>query len=156
MTTFFTKREPCTKFCGILISFHEVIKLLKWDHTRECMKYFTSPLFFYMFLLILLERTFWCFDHFWRTYRVKVTSSKQVNINNMLIVVSKQTFWEFSLMPFCFMMKSIIFSESCYFDLRPPLVNSNVLHSTLKLNDFSFICYSFTLMNTRLMPNRMF
>ena len=74
-------------------------KLLKW-HTRECMKYFTSPLFFYMFLLILLERTFWCFDHFWRTYRVKVTSSKQVNINNMLIVVSKQTFWKFSLMPF--------------------------------------------------------
>lgn len=93
------EEEFCTKFYGVLISFHEVIKLLKW-HTRECMKYFTSPLFFYMFLLILLERTFWCFDHFWRTYRVKVTSSKQVNINNMLIVVSKQTFWKFSLMPF--------------------------------------------------------
>ena len=40
-------------------------------------------------------------------------------------------FWNF-LMPFCFMMKKNLLSNSCYFGLRPPLKS---LNTTTTLQD---------------------
>ena len=34
----FTEKEPCTKFCGVLISFHEVMKLLSFKFDASDVK----------------------------------------------------------------------------------------------------------------------
>lgn len=72
------EKEPCTKFCGVLDRSHEVIKLLKLIHTRECTKYFIAVLFFVFFFAIFIIFTdkkphikcYGVFDHFSTTYIV--------------------------------------------------------------------------------------
>ena len=64
----FIDKEPCTKFCDVLISSLQSFEsVCEWRHRREYAKHFT-PGFFCIFLLVLRRKNlpqFYCrFDRF--------------------------------------------------------------------------------------------
>ena len=129
------EKRPCTNVCGVLVSFHEVMKLQsffwKWHHTHEYTTHFTTG-FLCIFLLILWRRNlhqslmvfltifhkFMKLQNFkwWNYVLPYLTSSTQMNIHNMLtmayMLILRIKLWPNSWsIAFCIMMKKDRFKE---------------------------------------------
>ena len=73
------RKDPCTKFCGVLIRFHEVVKLQSFEFSvsdviPENVQHI-SPLVFFAFFVSFMEKKppikfYGVFDHFSRAYEV--------------------------------------------------------------------------------------
>ena len=73
------EKEPCTKFCGVLISSHEVIKLQSFESTVSdavsANVQYILPLVSFTYICYFYEKKFFytvygLFDHFSWTYEV--------------------------------------------------------------------------------------
>ena len=94
--------EPCTKFCGVLISFNEVIKLQSFEFDASDVIPANAQIISFHIFINFMENELSTklnsvFDHFSRTYKVtKFWMIKlcldvsdvltQINILNMLIL----------------------------------------------------------------------
>ena len=94
-------KEPCTKFCDVLIRFHEDIKLHSFefkvsDILHENVQNISPLLFSIFFFINFMEKTsykaFWCFNHVSQTYKVKKFSMTKMHLDvSDVIHAMKQT-----------------------------------------------------------------
>ena len=125
-------QEPCTKFYGVLIGFHEIIKLKSFKFSVSDIiprKYKTChPWFSLDFLLVFMEKTpptikfYSIFHHLSRNREAAKFWIIKLYLNvNDVIHANEQTkyancslhknFWNFLLMSFCFMIKRNYFKQ---------------------------------------------
>ena len=73
------RKDPCTKFCGVLIRFHKVVKLQSFEFSVSDVipenVQNISPLVFFAFFVSFMEKKppikfYGVFDHFSRAYEV--------------------------------------------------------------------------------------
>ena len=62
------EKEPCAKFCGVLLSFREVIKLQSFESGESdvipaCIQNISFLFFFCIFLLMLWKKNFLHISH---------------------------------------------------------------------------------------------
>ena len=132
------EQEPCTKFSGVLISFHKVMKFSiqhRWHHTQE-RKYFT-PAFLCISLVDFIKKEpntkfQSVFDHFLQTYEVMkfwmvrlcLDPSDVMYANEHTLHANYGLYvkgWNFRLMPFCFMTKKGSFESNVVTFITGPL-----------------------------------
>ena len=53
----FMDKEPCTKFCGVLIRFREVVKLQSFEFNVSDVIPVVTPVFFKILFLVYREKT---------------------------------------------------------------------------------------------------
>ena len=147
----FMKKERCTKFYGILVGCHEVIKLgifeFSVSNVISANVQNISTLVFFAFFVILMEKKLpECFiDHFSRNYEIaefwiiylfnKINEIlNDLNLDVSDVILENETpkhancclhvnLWNFLLTPFCFTVEKDILSKRCYFGFRSPSKN---------------------------------
>ena len=121
----FMDKGPCTKFCVILIRFHEVIKLQSFEFSVSdvvsAIVQNISPLVFFALFVSFMEKKppikfYSVFNHFLRSYQVKkfwmiklyldlsdvIHANKHTRYANCGLHINV---WNFLFMRFCFMVK---------------------------------------------------
>ena len=130
-------KEPCTKFCSVLIKFQEVIKLEIFEFSISDVipgnvQNISSLVFFAFFVRIIEKKPikfYGVFVQFWWTYEVaKFWIIKLYLDVHDIIHMNKHTkyascdvpvrFWIFLLMSFCFMMKKDHFKQKLFLWLQ--------------------------------------
>ena len=123
------ENAPCKNFCGVLISFNEVLKLQSFEFDASDIKP-ANALIVSFYIINFRENNevstkfhgVFChgvikWESFgWFNYvSTLVTSSTQMNLLNMLILAFMLRFGNFGWWNFFLWWKTIILNKSCYF-----------------------------------------
>ena len=139
----FMKKERCTKFYGILVGCHEVIKLgifqFSVSNVISANVQNISTLVFFAFFVLW---RFWPFftnlwiAEFWIIYLFNKINEilNDLNLDVSDVIHENEppkhancclhvNLWNFLLTPFCFTVEKDILSKRCYFGFRSPSKN---------------------------------
>ena len=128
-------KAPCTKFCVVLISPHEVTRLQSFEFGMSDViptnyKIFHPWFSLHIFVNFMEKEAFAVLCSFWpflmnlwsyEVWMIKLSRHKWRHTCKYANYGLHVNFWKFWLMPFYFMMKNIILSKSNFFDLRSSL-----------------------------------
>ena len=128
----FMEKDPCTKFCGVLIRFHEVIKLQSFEFSVSDVYPWMYKIFHLWFCLHFLSvlwrkkppiKFYGVFDHFSRAYEVAKFWMIKLYVNVSDVIHANDhtkyancglpvNFWTFLSTSFCFIIKKDNFKQN--------------------------------------------